>query len=68
MEKNNIKAKTNSFYWPYSFTLAILKQNQEILDPNLLINSFIPNSATIDVALICDGIMETSGKLSLIYY
>lgn len=68
MEKNNVKAKTNSFYWLQNFIPATIKQNQEISDPNLLIYLFTPNSATTDGALVCDGIVETSGKLSLTSY
>lgn len=49
MDKNNVKAKMNfSVHCPWSFILVGIKQNPEVSDPNLLIDSlFTLNSATI---------------------
>lgn len=69
MDKNNVKAKMDfSVHCPWSFILVAIKQNPEVSDPNLLIDSlFTLNSATIGWALQCESIVETSGELSLIY-
>ena len=62
METNAVKGKLNSICQLQSFRPARVKENQEISDPNLLIYSFILNIATIDWALVCDSLVETSGN------